>query len=233
MSSKPLVPEDEFANRDASGLQPEKEDAATEASEMKKYSIMLLLVVPLLGQVFAWSTYFAVTKLSPTQKDVLDKKFAFIQEHDLGYVFLAVWISTLARGMLVVNANAARAGARVDRPDQHVYKIMAASGPLKDAPYVLMAGTGPQGRFNRAHRGMFNTDEALPLYLASLLLVGPVFGPVVPCLALLWGVGRITFGFKYKESSKARGAGFLPAVIAEGWLGGLVLLCAIKGLFNV
>merc|ERR1712039_874465 len=112
-------------------------------------------------------------------QQVYDKKFGLIHEFELGYVYLAVWIIAMSRAFLVCNANGARAPARVDRPDQHVYKIMAASGNLKDAPYVMMADTGPQGRFNRAHRGVFNFDEAMPAVLANIILSGFVFGPIV------------------------------------------------------
>ena len=52
---------------------------------------------------------------------------------------------------------AERAGARVDRPDQHVYKIMSPEAKAS-SPYVLMSNTGWTGRFNRAQRGAFNTD---------------------------------------------------------------------------
>ena len=52
--------------------------------------------------------------------------------YQLGYVFLAVWIVSYTRTFLAILANSARAAARLDRPDQHVYKVMAASGALKD-----------------------------------------------------------------------------------------------------
>ena len=68
----------------------------------------------------------------------------------------------------------ARAPARVDRPDQHIYKIMASDGSLKDAPNVLMATTGAAGRFNRAQRAVFNMDETLPLVLANTFLAGAI-----------------------------------------------------------
>merc|ERR1719310_1855800 len=94
-----------------------------------------------------------------------------------------------------------------------------------------MAGTGAAGRFNRAQRGVFNTDEAMPIFLASTLIVSAVFGPAAICLSLIAAYGRVTFGKKYKESAASRGKGFLPAMIGEGWMAALVLLCAIKGLF--
>eukprot|EP00927_Polykrikos_kofoidii_P014844 TRINITY_DN16558_c1_g1_i1.p1 TRINITY_DN16558_c1_g1~~TRINITY_DN16558_c1_g1_i1.p1 ORF type:complete len:242 (-),score=37.34 TRINITY_DN16558_c1_g1_i1:138-863(-) len=225
-----LMEEDEFQDRDATGLQPWTEKTPTEAAEAGKYRVMLLLISPLLGQVFAWSTYLILAKLCG-QQGLYDKKFAFIHEFQLGYVYLAIWIIAMARTLLVINANAARAPARVDRPDQHVYKIMAADGDWKGAPYVLMAGTGAQGRFNRAQRGVFNTDESMPLVLANIIVTGLVFGPIIACLALLIGFGRVVYGLKYKESSKVRGAGLVPATMGEKWVEGLVLLCAIKGIF--
>jgi len=227
-----MVEEDEFQNRDGMGLQPLTEKTPTEAAETGKYRIFLLLVIPLVGQFLAWSTYFCAAKLCE-QQGVYDKKFAFIHEYQLGYVYLAIWIITMARSLLVINANGARGPARVDRPDQHIYKIMAAGGDLKDAPYVLMAGTGAQGRFNRAQRGVFNTDESLPLLVGNIILSGLVFGPIIAGLALLIGFGRVLFGLKYKESPKSRMAGFLPATIGEKWVEGLVLLCAIKGIFAI
>merc|ERR1712187_846629 len=122
------------------------------------------------------------------------------------------------------------APARVDRPDQHVYKIMDKRGD-EMAPFVLMASTGPQGRFNRAQRGVFNGDETMPVVLMNAVLAASVFGPLVPFLCLLIVYGRITFTKKYKESSASRGAGFLPAMIGEQLVQGLVLLIAIKSIF--
>ena len=52
--------------------------------------------------------------------------------YQLGYVFLAVWIVSYTRTFLSILANSARAAARLDRPDQHVYKVMAVTGALKD-----------------------------------------------------------------------------------------------------
>ena len=132
----------------------------------------------------------------------------------------------------MINANGARAPARVDRPDQHIYKIMAEKGPLADAPYVLMATTGDAGRFNRAQRAAYNMDEGLPLYLSATLLAGSVFGPLVALLALLNAYGRVSFADGYKASLGARGGGFMAAVVAEHVTAGLVGLCAIKGLLG-
>merc|ERR1712224_364075 len=121
-----------------------------------------------------------------------------IHEYQLGYAFLAVWMLGFTRAWTVSIANGARSPARIDRPDQHVYKIMAASGPLKDAPYVMMANTGAQGRFNRAQRGVFNTDETMPLVIANTILSAFVYGPLTPCICLLILYGRVTFTSKYK-----------------------------------
>mmetsp|Transcript_1268 Transcript_1268/g.1359 ORF Transcript_1268/g.1359 Transcript_1268/m.1359 type:complete len:110 (+) Transcript_1268:160-489(+) len=108
---------------------------------------------------------------------------------------------------------------------------MSSSGPLKDAPYVLMANTGAAGRFNRVQRAVFNTDESLPGLLINTVLASAVFGPVILLPLLLYVYGRVSFAVKYKNSLKARGAGFLPSMIGEKWMEGLILFSAIKGLF--
>ncbi|CAJ1367594.1 unnamed protein product [Effrenium voratum] len=228
MSSEPMV-EDEFGARDELGLTAVTEKTQTEAQAYSSYMKMLLLRVPLFGQVLAWSLYF-LAKYALGMKHILDAKFDFIKANQLGYVFLALWLVGITRTYLAVCANAARAGARLDRPDQHVYKVMASSGPMKDAPYVLMATTGPAGRFNRAQRAAFNADESMPLFLAYTLVTGCIFGPLVLVPLLIYCYGRILFGIKYTQSLSARGAGFMPAVIGEKWMEGLVLMAAIRAL---
>ena len=48
----------------------------------------------------------------------------------------------------------------------------------------MLANAGPQGRFNRAQRAVFNYDEALPLFLSGLLL-NALLGPAALILAVL------------------------------------------------
>ncbi|CAK9075925.1 unnamed protein product [Durusdinium trenchii] len=219
--------EDEFANRDHLGLQPLTQETETEDRAFFKY-LRLVLAVLLVGLVVAGLTYLAAKHLGSGA--ILERKFNFIHENQLGYVFLCVWIAGMTRSGVTVLANAARAGARVDRPDQHVYKIMESSGSLKDAPYVLMANTGTVGRFNRAQRAAFNMDESLPLLLVNTVLASSVFGPWILLPMLLYCFGRLSFSIKYRSSLKERSAGFLPSLIGEKWVEGLVLFSAIKGL---
>jgi len=227
--SAPLI-EDEFAQLDDMGLQQLTEKTETEDQSFAKYLKMLMVAIPLIGLAFAVGTYFASVYLLGG-KTILETKFSFIKEYQLSYIFLAVWLVGYTRSALGLVANAARAGARLDRPDQHVYKIMACSGPMKDAPYVLMANTGAVGRFNRAQRAVFNTDESMPLFLMNTVLASGVFGPVILVPLLLYCYGRLTFAVKYKNSLKERGAGFLPSMIGEKWIEGLTLFSAIKGFF--
>merc|ERR1719215_94856 len=95
----------------------------------------------------------------------------------------------------------------------------------------MLASAGPQGRFNRAKRGVFNFDEVMPVVLANIAFAGFVFGPIIACLALLIGYGRVQFGLKYKEEPKGRIGGFMMTMVGEKWIEGLVLLCAIKSIF--
>ena len=189
---------------------------------------MLFVAMPIIGLLVAVGTY-AAAKYTGGSK-IMEAKFQFIRQYQLGYVFLGTWMIGMTRLGVVVLANAARAAARLDRPDQHVYKIMDKSGPLKDAPYVLMASTGAVGRFNRTQRALFNTDESLPLTLTNTILASSVFGPVVLLPLSFYCYGRLSFAVKYRQSLKARSAGFVPSIIGEKWMEGLVLLTAIKSL---
>ena len=196
-SSSPAVrvsSEDEFKGRDAQGLQPRKkdgpaDDAAAAAKAQAMYMKMIFGFVPVIQIVLATVTYL-IASLVLGKKAQLDEKFAFLHTYDLGYVYLAVYIISMGRSRLTINSNAMRAGARIDRPDQHVYKIMDPNGK-KDAPFVLMTNAGWAGKFNRAQRGAFNTDEALPMVLVNTVLAGCVFGPIVVATAQCRSAGRV------------------------------------------
>merc|ERR1719203_142127 len=228
MSAQPVL-EDEFKERDNMGLQDLKE-VKTEAEERMSYMKLLLGFLPITGLSLSTGLYLLSAKVFG-QKAILDKKFQFLHEYQLGYGFLAVWVVSYSKAANMCLSNGARAPARVDRPDQHVYKIMAASGPLKDAPYVMMVNTGPQGCFNRAQRAVFNADESMPVVLANTILSAGVYGPLTPCICLLTMYGRLKYTMNYKESALARRTGFAEFTLGEKMLDGLVLLTAIKTIF--
>lgn len=229
----PLDQEDEFKGRGPLGLNAEA-PTETEAQARAKYGKMMGTFLFVVSPILAWTLFLAVKYLVPGQKEIYDAKFAFIYDHQCGYVFVAWFVVYLARTYVgTINANGARAPTGLDRPDQHAYKIMAAGGMMADAPYCLMVNTGALGRFNRAQRAAFNMDESLPLFISGLIIVGTVLGPLVLVPALLAAYGRVKFANLYKQSSSARGAGFMPAVVAEVLTAGLVFyVCGLKGLLG-
>ena len=160
-------------------------------------------------------------------KVTLDTKFKLIDTYDLEYVYLAVYLIGMGRVYLSINANAMRAGARVDRPDQQVYKVMDPNGK-SNAPYVLLANVGWAGKFNRAQRAAFNTDEGMAKVLVETILVGCVFGPIIAVTSLLGVCFRIKYALGYTEAPKSRRTGIQLVRLVEGCHSGLVLLIAIK-----
>merc|ERR1719210_455106 len=110
--------EDECQDRDASGLRPGSDTIESEAETFNRFGRKQLVIVPLSCQILAWGAYLVCGRFLG-QQGVFDQKFGMIHEFQLGYVYLAVWIFAQARAVIYVSANAARAPARVDRPDQH------------------------------------------------------------------------------------------------------------------
>jgi hypothetical protein len=223
----------EFAERDSQGLEREdryqpKDPKELVSSARAKYVQLMLVVLPAIQQILAWSTYYIFANFLGYGKH-LDARFEFLRQHDLGHIYLAVFITMQARVLLQLNANAMRAGARVGRPDQYAYMTMDSSA-REDAPLVMMKNTGHAGRFNRAQRAISNTDETLPTYLICTVLAGVVFGPVVVILSMLHAYGRVQFGRSYTASKDQRGFAFRIAVVTEAWMSGLLALIATKTL---
>ena len=215
--------EDEFVGRDATGLQKpggERTEAQARAFYFRLYGKLVLLQAPALG----WALYFCA-RLSLAG---LEERFAFAHAYGLGWVFASWYCVYLMRIYLAINANGARAPARVDRPDQHVYRLMSPDSDKQ--PYVMMVTTGEVGRFNRAQRACYNTDESMSVFLTGLLLGALMFGPFATLLAVVNLYGRCRFADLYTHSVKARGAGFLPSVVSEHVSAALVGICAIKSI---
>mmetsp|Transcript_9928 Transcript_9928/g.25264 ORF Transcript_9928/g.25264 Transcript_9928/m.25264 type:complete len:236 (-) Transcript_9928:105-812(-) len=219
----------EFAGRDASGLLP-KDKAKPEAQARAFYFKMIGGLAGFMAPLNAGGLSAATALLFPGQGERFASKLAFIQEYDLGYIYLMWFLVFLARTYATINANGARAPARLERPDQHIYKIMAESGPLAGAPYVLMATTGEAGRLNRAQRACANMDEGMPLFLSGLLLQGAVFGPLAACVAALYMYGAVRFATDYKAGFESRVHGFMCTYIAQQLSGGLVSVIILRTL---
>uniref|UniRef100_A0A061R7K8 Uncharacterized protein n=1 Tax=Tetraselmis sp. GSL018 TaxID=582737 RepID=A0A061R7K8_9CHLO len=229
MSSKECGTTDGFGGRDLAGLLPAAK-AKTEKEERQMYFKMIGSLILFWGPLIATSIYLAICYIFPGQSEIFQTKLDFIRRHDLGWVYAAWFVANLAKAYVSINANGARGPARLDRPDQHIYQVMAQSGPLATAPYVLMATEGPAGRFNRAQRAAANLDEGMPLFLTGLLLQGAVFGPLACCLALLYLYSTCRFAEGYKAGSKQRMAGFMLMALPVQLSGSLVALVAFQTL---
>mmetsp|Transcript_26796 Transcript_26796/g.58120 ORF Transcript_26796/g.58120 Transcript_26796/m.58120 type:complete len:251 (-) Transcript_26796:175-927(-) len=243
-----MTSEDEFSKRDASGLQPtfpkgaksaSQAEAQTRAAYYKLTGIFQFGIAPAL----AFGLLSVTRTPSSTLSDQYEHRLAFIRKHDLGWIYAAWYVLSLARTHALINANATRAGARVGRPDQHAYKIMArpkdeasASSTSKDsssclgladAPYVLMENVGPVGRFNRAQRAAFHFDEGLELLLGSIFLVGAVLPRLAFGLVVLYCLGRVLYTGGYTESLNGRMNAFALVAIPA------VILSALVGIFGI
>jgi hypothetical protein len=124
----------EFDGRDKQGLvdaDAAKTKPRDETAERAYYFALYGKLICVQAPAIAWALYFATGfVLAGAYTAKRAAKFAFLHEHDLGFVFLAWFMVYLVRTYAAINANGARAPARLGRPDQHVYKIMAKDGAL-------------------------------------------------------------------------------------------------------
>lgn len=181
----------------------------------------------------AFLIYYVEQFVAPRLRTVVDERLALIGQYELYWVYLGWYIVFLTRCYMAINANGARLPARVDRPDQHAYKIMSKSKPLADAPYVLMENAGPVGRFNRAQRAAAHMDEFIALFLTATILGACVFGPVSVLIALAYAYARVSFANSYTAHKQDRLKGIVLIVTTEHISAGLILFIAVKAAFFV
>eukprot|EP00667_Euglena_gracilis_P015390 EG_transcript_16011 len=206
--------------RDASGLSV-KADADNMPLPLLVFYLLMNLVFLGLGQAAAWAVYLNLGS------GKVEAKLAFLADFELAWLFIAAFV--LKTGLVLLNAIAAvwRKEARVNVPDQHVYKVFTPPGQ-EPLPYVLMAEEGALGCFNRAQRAAQNYVEYLPGMVGYVLLAGFVFPlPVFVC-TVAYVSARILMAVKYIHTRESRLAGFLLSNLSVSVVEGLLLLCAGK-----
>ena len=210
--------EDQFKNKDHMGLFskeiPGHPLSGGESQELVFYAKMYLSL-ELISLLQGMAILFIYSYIS---YDKMNKSFRFIRNYNFDYMFVVWYIIWITRKYAVVHTNAARLPARVDRPDQYVYQIMAKSGDLVDAPYVRLANTGAQGRFNRAQRAAGHMDESIALFTTGSLLSTFAVGPVLLPILIFWAVNRVNFVNVYKESNNKRTSAARMCIYMEGTL---------------
>ena len=225
------IRQESFLGRDESGLLP-LEKAKSEESVRARYFKLSAIAAFVIGPVLSALWYWLVTTVVPSTKDNILTKLEWLQNYDLLFsLYLGWYVIYLARLYAVINANGARAPARVGRPCQHVYQIMEENGPLAKAPYVMMVNNSePVGRFNRAQRAAFNLDEQLPLFVTGYLLQAAVFGKLSIVVALFFAYGAVKYCNLYKVDSHSRDAGFGLIMVAVNCNSAMVLLAVVLGI---
>ena len=218
--------------RDEKGLIPAnaKDTTQKESDQRAKYTKTLTRLHLFIAPTIAFVVYALMSKFIPGQAELFKQKFEFINKYQLQYMYFAFYIFMIPRIYAMINSNATRAPCRLDRPDQHIYKIQAkkTNKQFADAPYVLMDNEGVNGVFNRAQRAAFWLDENLTQMCCLCILTAPVFGPVILILSLLHAYGAIKFVQLYTSEFNARRKVLIMALLPMFIMFGMVSVIAIK-----
>lgn len=203
------------------------------AKYFRMYGCLLFMIAPALAFGL---TYAALLKF-PKMAEIADEHLQILADHDLGWLYAAWYLMYAARLYHNINSNGARAGARVGRPDQHVYRVYSATGNNKKksdgatAPqYVFLENDGPVGKFNRAQRAAFHMDECGAFVVTSMLLAGFVMPKLVYILSACYFLGRVEFGNAYTESLEGRRSKMILYVFPEHIMIAMVAIIAIQAI---
>mmetsp|Transcript_12174 Transcript_12174/g.27520 ORF Transcript_12174/g.27520 Transcript_12174/m.27520 type:complete len:216 (-) Transcript_12174:47-694(-) len=213
MSSEPMVTMQE------NGLPVPKMKASA------KFALTVNVVFLVISQVLAWPVYFLGAK------GKYDGKIDVVAKNELGWLYLGLWIISLAKDFVSWNAMVTRHAACVMQPNMYGYKVMTASG-TPAMPYVLLEMDGEVGRANRAQRGIDNLMEYLALYLAALFAVGYVFPFVAFINICMMVVSRVLYAVTYTKAADARQGPVSLFFLCKAMLDGLVVVIFVEALMK-
>lgn len=165
---------------------------------------------------------------SSSKQEAADAKIEIVGQYDLGWLYLGLVLLKLLQLPLGIMLGDARRSSKVQVPDQHVYKVMGASGT--NLGYVLMEQDGAHGKFNRAQRAWQNYCESLPTVLSLYVAASWVFPMESFVCAMIYAVSRVMSASGYKSSADGRMGGLFIGGIVLSILQGMLILVAMKTL---
>lgn len=223
-----LDEEEDCKRRDGKGLRPGVDTRVASESRERIHYFTLYGLILAAAPFIAFVVYCCIPIWSPRLSRMVEDRLQFIANNDLHWVYFSWYAVFVTRCYMSINANGARLPARVDRPDQHVYRVMSSAKPFADMPYVLMVNTGVIGRFNRAQRAAAHMDEFMGLFLTALLLGAAVFGPLSFFMAATYAVARISYANAYTKHAQERLRVIVMIIASEHIVAGFVLFIALK-----
>lgn len=162
-------------------------------------------------------------------RDKYDAKIDLLAGYDLGWVYMGLFVIKIFQLFININLGMSRKAAKVNVPDQQVYKVGGDGAPQG---YVLMELEGDLGRFNRAQRALQNYIEGLPIFLAFAVFVGFVFPFPAFVLIVLFMASKTAYAVGYTKDAKSRMKGGMISMICSEVLQGLLLVAGVKAILR-
>lgn len=220
-SAEPEDEDYEYEDEEAQIEEPKKLDAQglpetgpyASVNPAFLYPVMMI-VFQLIGYAIAWGIY-------SHRSEHYDGRVAVLRAHELGCLYLAVLIIGQVLPIQQIFVAYHRKMAKVENPDQYVFKTM-----LKTEPYVRLESEGPVGAFNKAQRGIDNTRETFANMVVNLVFGGYVFPEAALAMSILFLVGRTAYSAGYISSSRMTGG--VLSMLATTTTGGLVLFTTVQ-----
>jgi len=190
---------------------------------------MFTIILNVIGLAIAYViTAFAS---SDSSKAAADTKLNLLAAHDLGWLYLGIFVVKVLQLPTAILLGSARKACRVNVPDQHVYRAMGSgAGGSDKLGYVLMETEGDVGKFNRAQRALQNYHEQFPTMMLQYVAASFVWPLEAFFLITVWSVSGVLSASGYVESANGRMKGRLPGYFAAAAVQGLVLIAAFKAL---
>lgn len=177
------------------------------------YPIFMLVFLGI-GYLIAWGIY-------SISWEHYDTKVALLRQQNLGCLYVAIFLISLVLPIQQIFVALHRKNAKVDNPDQYIFKTM-----LKDQPYVRLETEGAVGAFNRSQRGIDNTREMIVVTVVNLVFAGYVFPEAVLAMSMLYLVGRVAYSAGYIYCTRA--PGMLLSTLASTVINGLQLFATVQ-----
>lgn len=213
--------EEEYEDEEAQPEKPKKLDAQGLPEEGPYATVNPAFLYPIMMIVFQGIGYLIAWGIYSTRSAHYDGRLAVLRAHELGCLYLAVFFIAQVLPIQQVFVAYHRKMAKVENPDQYIFKTM-----LKNEPYVRLETEGPVGAFNKAQRGIDNTRESFAGVVVNLTFAGYVFPEVALAMSILYLVGRVAYSAGYISSTRTAGA--ILSMLATVTTGGLQLFATVQ-----